>query len=134
MAAGGRQKHQARQQALSALGTPLSRRASSRCELCSSGGIPLRPHEVAPERDVPEFEHCILICERCRDGVDGKSASPQEWRFLEDVAWSEIAPLQVAAVRMLRSFAASEPWAATLLDTLYLSPEVQEWLGATTTQ
>jgi protein PhnA len=129
MAAKGRQKHQARQQALSSLGTPLSRRASSRCELCSSRGIPLRPHEVAPETDPPEFERCILICERCRFGVEGKAISPQEWRFLEDVAWSEIVPLQVAAVRILRSFSPSEPWAATLLDSLYLAPEVDEWLS-----
>ena len=134
MAAKGREKHQARLQALSSLGTPLSRRASSRCELCSGGGIPLRPHEVAPETNSPEFERCILICSRCRDGVEGKSIAPQEWRFLEDVAWTEIAPLQVAAVRILRSFSRSEPWAASLLDTLYLSPDVEEWLGGTTTQ
>jgi len=84
--------------------------------------------------ETPEFERCILICARCRDGVEGKPVAPQEWRFLEDVAWSEIVALQVAAVRIVRSFAPSEPWAASLLDTLYLSPEVEEWLDATTSQ
>jgi protein PhnA len=124
----GRQKYQARQQALSSLGTPLSRRAKARCELCSSGGIPLRPHEVEPDTDDPEFDRCILLCDRCKDGVAGGSVSPQEWRFLEQVAWTEITALQVAAVRMLRSLAESESWASALLDTLYLAPEADEWL------
>jgi protein PhnA len=92
--------------------------------------VPLRPHEVAPQTDDPEFERCILICDRCRTGAQGAVVSPQEWRFLEEVAWSDIPPLQVTAIRLLRSLPASEAWAAALLDTLYLSPEVQGWLDS----
>ena len=124
----GREKHQERQRALLALGTPLSRRASSKCELCSTAGVSLRPLEVLPEEEEPRLERCILICAACTPGTQGDLESPERWRFLEEVAWSELPPLQVTAVRMLRAMESSEPWAASALELLYLSPEVSDWL------
>ena len=89
----------------------------------------LRPIEVAPETQDPLLERCILICDRCRDGIAGRPVNPQEWRFLEEVAWTDLVPLQVTAVRLLRGFAPETRWAAELLESLYLSPEASDGLS-----
>ena len=126
----GLKEHQARQDAIAGLGRPLARRARSRCELCESGGVPLRVVEVEPLPEEPEVDAAVLICHRCREGMQGGPADPGEWRFLEAVAWSETPPVQVAAVRMLRRFSREgQSWASDVLDGLYLAPEIDAWLG-----
>jgi len=125
----GRDKYEARRQALLKLGTPLSRRSGSRCELCSAAGTSLRPTEVAPEASEPSYERCILICDRCHHAVVGGQAEAREWRFLEEVAWTDLVPLQVTAVRMLRRFSNEASWASALLESLYLAPETEAWLN-----
>ena len=57
-----RDAHHARRAAVAALGKSISRRASSRCELCD-GNQDLRVHEVPPAEDIPHEDAAILACD-----------------------------------------------------------------------
>jgi protein PhnA len=124
----GRDKHQAHQAALNALGRTLSRRCKSRCELCEGEG-PLRVTEVtgSPE-DEPTDDWAALLCDRCKALVQDGRGDPDTLRFLEVSAWSDVAPVQVLAVRALRTLSAHAAWARDTLDGLYLDPEIEERL------
>ncbi len=126
----GLQKHQERLDAVNALGRHLARRAGSKCELCEAGGVRLEAYEVPPAPAVePELERTLLMCVRCHEGAKGGQLAKGEWLFLQGSAWSDFAPVQVTAVRLLRRLdEAGEGWASELLDGLYLSDEVQDWL------
>ncbi len=127
----GYRKQQERYDALHALGRPLARRAHSRCELCEEAGVSLQAVEIEPLSQEPELERTLMLCQPCAHGVQGKPLEPQRWRFLESAIWTELAPAQVAAVRIVRRLDAQKiAWATALLDTLYLEPEVQTWLDS----
>ena len=120
----GREKHQAWQLAVSALGKNLSRRARSRCELCESSEK-LKVVEVAGSPlEEPDEDWAILVCAGCESLMDGRPQGPV--RFLEGSMWSELRPVQIAAVRALRTLEA--PWAVAALEGLYLDPEVEALL------
>ena len=129
--ASGHEQFKQRQAAVAALGRPLSRRARSRCELCEASGTRLVPFEVAPIPEDPDPDHAVMLCVRCITGATGGKLAVNEWRFLETAAWSDLAPIQVVAVRLTRRLAAEHrcDWADDLLGMLYLPPDVEEWLG-----
>lgn len=120
----GRDKHQANVAAVAALGRNLSRRARNRCELCETS-TSLKVVEVAgsPEEE-PTEEWALMLCERCEEAIGPKSqVDPNTLRFLETTMWSEVQPVQLTAVRLLRSLEAA--WAQQALEGLYLDPEVE---------
>ncbi len=126
----GLDKHRARLDALSAFGKDLARRAKSHCEMCGAGGTSLQIHEVPPVAAEPEFEHCIMVCDSCKEQLDNpRRMEPDHWRCLNTAVWSEVPAVQVMAVATLRRLAA-QPWAAELEEQLYLTPEVEQWLAA----
>ncbi len=136
----GRDKHQERLNAVGRLGRSLARRSGSACELCSAKGTRLDPWEVPPApADEPDIERTLLLCERCRGAAaGGKLGDAAQWRFLDEAVWNELQPAQVTAVRLLRRLSEAKKaneakggaaWAAATLEGLYLSPEVEEWLG-----
>lgn len=127
----GLDKHRQRQDELALLGKPLARRSGSKCELCETGGVRLVPYEVPPVEDEPDLERTLLLCERCRDGADGgKLGDSSQWRFLESVMWSELTPVQVVAIRLLRRLAEDRVgWAQAALESVYPSAEVEAWLS-----
>lgn len=128
----GREEYARRRQYLTSYGKDLARRAKSRCEICETSGIPLEVFEVPPEEKEPRFERCILICEKCRKALEKATSleGSDEWRVLERSIWSEIAPVQVASVRLLRKMGPEEDWAREALEGLYLEDEVSEWANA----
>ncbi|MCP4804325.1 MAG: phnA protein [Proteobacteria bacterium] len=126
----GRDKDQAHKAAVAALGKNLSRRAKSKCELCETGGK-LVVTEVAGPRpeaagDDPSEDWAALLCDRCIDLVAGKKVDTSALRFLETAMWSELRPVQILAVRALRTV--DTAWAREANDGLYLDPEVEELL------
>ena len=124
----GRDKHTARQAAVAALGKNLSRRAKNRCELCAQS-TSLKVIEVAPTFDEPNEERAVLICVRCTAILAGEQTDASTLRFLESVVWSESLPVQLCAVRILRSLSQQGiAWARECLDGLFLEPEVEELL------
>lgn len=126
---GRRQQHAAKVAAYEALGKDLARRARSRCELCGQARS-LKVLPIPPPEE-PDLDAAILACEECRDLVEvGRIAEPDALRFLETAAWSETAPVQVAAVRLLRRLQKEleVTWAADTLDSLWLPDEIAERL------
>ena len=120
-----------RPEANALLGRSLARRARSRCELCGAAGVALSAFEVAPFPEDPNPERAVLLCQRCFAASVGGTLDPLSWRCLESAAWSELAPLQVLAVRLARRLASERcDWAADLLGMLYLAPEIEDWLGS----
>ena len=109
------------------MGKQLSRRARSRCELCEVGGERLRVTEVhgCPD-ELPSEDWVLLLCDRCRTCMVDPSAQPNDTlRFLTTSMWSELQPVQVVAVRMLRAL--DIDWAREALESLWLD-EAQEAL------
>lgn len=121
--------HRARREAASALGKELTRRSKSHCELCRASGERLEVVEVPPLPDTPDANRAMLLCESCGEGLLGGRLEPGQWRFLEEAVWSDVPPVQVAAVRMARRLQAKGTgWAQELLAGLYLDPEIEAWV------
>ena len=128
----GRHQHRARQAAVAGLGRALSRRSRSNCELCDEGGR-LAVVEVAPAPEAPSADAAVMLCGRCAAAVAGGRGAPpaSELRFLEGSVWSQIAPAQILAVRLVRTLAAAgAQWAAELLEGLYLAPGIEARVDA----
>ena len=125
----GRDKHQARLQAIAGLGRTLSRRAKNHCELCGEGGS-LKVIEVEPVFEEPEIERAIMACPSCEDALGKKGPNPDTMRFLETAIWSETLPAQLAAVRLTRTLASQGvQWAIDALDGLYLDEDTEALIG-----
>ncbi len=127
----GHEKHQQRLEQLSFLGKSLVRRSGAKCELCSHAHETLHSVEIKPVPLVPSEDHTLFLCETCKGAVEGGNLHAQEMHYLEEMVWSDLPVLQVAALRLCRKLKeAGEPWAAELLENVYLSPEVEEWLDS----
>ena len=72
---------------------------------------------LAPGEDV------AALCPVCAAALTGDITPGPRWRCLGDAVWSEDAATQIAAYRLLQALP-GEAWAAEILDTLYLDPEV----------
>ena len=123
------QLHKERLDAIANLGRDLTRRSKARCELCGTSGTRLFAKEVEPLPEQPDPEHSLFLCEKCSDDMARDTLDPNHWRFLESMVWSEIAPVQVTAVRLCRRLKdQGVDWAGDILSDLYLSPEIEAWL------
>ncbi|MBO0345630.1 PhnA domain-containing protein [Roseibium sp. CAU 1637] len=109
------------------LETDLHARADGKCELCGATDN-LAAMTVLP-RDGDTLDEAILACTTCREQIEGAELNDTHWRCLNDSAWSQVAPVQVTAWRMLNRLSA-ETWARDLLDMLYLDEETLAWAQA----
>jgi len=76
-------------------------------------------------------DNSILVCKTCLDQIEKtEQLAPNHWKILTETMWSEFAPVQVVAWRML-SRLRDEGWAADSLDILYLEDETLEWAKKT---
>ncbi|WP_299810047.1 alkylphosphonate utilization protein [uncultured Roseibium sp.] len=106
----------------------LRERAGNACELCSSAEAPASL-EIGPEAD-GSADMAILACAACADQISGtKDIDPTHWHCLNESAWSQVPPVQVAAYRLLARMP-DESWARDLLDMLYLEDDVLAWAKA----
>ena len=125
-------KHQERLDALNLLGKNLARRASSKCELCEASGVSLKIYEVAPVPAEPDMDHCLMTCETCREQLAHFEKKPKHmtadhWRCLGKTVWSPEPAAQVMSVRILRQMSEQYPWAAEIMEHVFLEPDVEEW-------
>ena len=122
----GLNEHKARLDALNALGRTLVRRSGSKCEICEESGVSLRPTEVRPLPETPEVDEALFLCDVCKTAVEGGAIEGARWRCLESVIWSDVRPVQVTAVRLVRRLSdAGQEWAVDLLSGLYLDPDIE---------
>ena len=109
------------------LADTLTARAGGVCELCgASEGLTVV--EVRPDAD-GTAEMAALLCPVCAGQVAGGEADTGHWQCLSTSMWSEHAPVQVLAWRMLDRLK-GESWARDLLDMLYLDEERLDWAKA----
>ncbi len=108
----GREKHQARLDAIAFQGKDLARRAKRKCELCEGTGD-LRAYDGDVDAE-PSLETLALACERCRAVLDGRKDDERTLRFLETAIWNEHAVVAELAKRMISKVDAG--WARDALD------------------
>lgn len=107
----------------------LLTRSGNKCELCNSD-TNLSVYEVPPT-DNANADNSIIVCKTCLDQIEKtEQINPEHWKILSETMWSEFAPVQVVAWRML-SRLRNEGWAADSLDILYLADETLEWAKKT---
>jgi protein PhnA len=107
----------------------LQTRSGNKCELCTTEGN-LAVYEVPPTSNA-NTDNSILVCKTCLNQIEKtEQISPEHWKVLSESMWSEFAPVQVVAWRML-SRLRNEGWAADSLDILYLDEETLEWAKKT---
>ena len=87
----------------------------SACALCAAPDA--STVTLAPGDDV------AVLCPVCAAALSGDITPGPRWRCLGDAIWSEDAGTQIAAWRLLKALP-DESWAADLLDTVYLDPQV----------
>jgi protein PhnA len=125
----GKEKHWERLDKIAFLGKDLVRRAKSKCELCEGREGRLTTYEVLPLLETPSLERLLLLCANCLNDIEKNRFDQNRWHFLENVAWSELPAVQVTAIRICRNLnSQGVDWAKNLLETVYLAPEVEEWL------
>ena len=125
----GYDENQARVATIASFGKDLARRSRSRCELCEATGVKLTTFEVAPVPKEPSIDHCLFLCDDCREQVEypKRFQSGERWRCLTQTLWSEVPVVQVMAVRLLRKLSGSQAWAQEALENAFLEPEIEEW-------
>ncbi len=107
----------------------LMNRSGGKCELCSATDN-LSVYEVPPV-STGGVDGSLLGCATCIGQIeDPDTTDANHWRCLNDSMWSEYAPVQAVAWRMLSRLKA-EGWPQDLLDMLYLSDETLQWAQAT---
>lgn len=112
------------------LGKDLTRRSKGRCELCASKDD-VRPFELWPFPEEPDPDRTLMGCNRCRTWLDEERMEPVEARFLSEAVWSDVAPVRLAAARMLLSHDdLSDPWLADALDAANVDPATREFREA----
>ncbi len=106
--------------------TTLQNRADNQCELCAAA-TDLAPFPVGPTPDGTAMT-AALLCPICSAQIEGEMDA-NHWRCLSTSMWSEHAPVQVLAWRMLDRLK-DEAWARDLSDMLYLDDETLAWAKA----
>lgn len=107
----------------------LAIRSGNQCELCKSPEN-LKLYEVPPQKGL-SADTSIIICPKCLAQIEKKEEpDSNHWRCLTESMWSEFAPVQVTAWRMLNRLR-NESWASENLDMLYLTDENLAWAKAT---
>ncbi|RZK21445.1 MAG: PhnA protein [Pedobacter sp.] len=111
------------------LAQELQTRSGNKCELCTSENS-LSVYEVPPTSNA-NSDNSILVCKICLAQIEKtEQINPEHWKVLTETMWSEFAPVQVVAWRML-SRLRNEGWASDSLDILYLEDENLEWAKKT---
>ena len=123
-----RSKHKKVKQraAVGILGKDITRRSRGRCELCG-GRDGVRLHELPPFPDQPDPERVLLACERCRSWLEGGDVEPVHARFLGEAVWSDVAPVRLAAARLIVTCDfQDDPWVRDALEAVGFDPGTGE--------
>ncbi len=111
-----------------ALSADLGRRADGACELCGDTG-PLAALPVFGGPTGAEGE--VAACRRCGDQVSSPDPlDATHWFCLQTSIWSAVPAVQVLSCRIAGRLS-GEPWAAELLEQVWLDAPLKAWLEAT---
>jgi hypothetical protein len=113
--------------AAGSLGKLLTRRSKGKCELCNGTGD-VRPYELAPFPEEPDPERTLMACARCRDWLENDRIDPVQAHFLSSAVWAELAPVRLAAARLLlANDDFDDPWLQDALDAANVDPGTGEF-------
>lgn len=100
----------------------LAERSGGKCELCEAAGE-LNAYLVPPNDDA---DFAVAVCSKCDEELTHTdSLDTNHWRCLNNTMWSESAPVQIMAYRVLK-YLSTEGWAQDLAGQLYLEEENQK--------
>lgn len=120
-------KRQKQRAAVGRLGKLLTRRSRGRCELCGSRDD-VRGYELVPYADEPDPERALMACARCRAWLERGEADPVDAWFLSEAVWAEVAPVRLAAARMLLSIDdPGNPWIRETFEAAGVDPQTGEF-------
>lgn len=110
------------------LGKALTRRSKGRCELCG-GKVEVRPYELPPFPEQPDEERTLMACGRCREWMERDRIDPVQAHFLSQAVWSDVAPVRLAAARLLLASeeGLDDPWLRDALEAANVDPETGEF-------
>lgn len=91
------------------------------CALCATDAL-LNDYPVTGGPDGA----MVALCATCADQIAGEP-DPEHWRCLASSMWSEDAPTQVMAARMLARLS-DHDWARDLADQLWLDDDTRAWV------
>ncbi len=107
----------------------LETRSGVQCELCKASDS-LTVYAVPPNT-LESLDTTLLVCVTCLNQIEHpEQMDANHWRCLNDSMWSQEAPVQVLAWRLLHRLIA-EGWPKDLLDMLYLDDETLAWAQST---
>ena len=116
--------HRERLGQIQSFGKGLAKRASFRCEWCE-GKDDLRPWDSRPDRE-PEEDSLVLLCRRCRELADGRSADEYELRSIRNALWSPVPAVAEGAARVLVQHRV--PWARDAIEESFIDESVKKEL------
>ncbi|MCA9490443.1 MAG: hypothetical protein KC621_10980 [Myxococcales bacterium] len=109
------------------LGKELTRRSRGRCELCESKDE-VRAYELPPFPDEPDPDRTLMACARCRQWMESDRIDPVQAHFLSSAVWAEIAPVKLAAARLLIAHEdLDDPWLRDAIDAADVDPVTLEF-------
>jgi len=114
----GYEKNKERKVELSYFGKDLVRRSKSMCELCETSGTKLEIFELPPVPASPNFDRCMLLCEKCKQ----QTKNPDDFnhlRCLSNSVWSEVPAVAALSIRLLNLLKDDHSFASELLDQIY---------------
>jgi len=112
------------------LSTDLTKRADSKCELCSASAE-LSGYTIPPKTS-DNAEDQIALCSNCLNQVENPDQiDANHLRCINESMWSQVPAVQVMSYRLLKHLE-SESWAQDLLAMIYMDDKTMEWaeLGA----
>jgi len=117
-----------RQEELNLLGRELARRSGSKCELCLAAGTKLNVFEIPPAAGEPDSAKCVFICDTCLSGLFQPVKLNDHWRCLNESIWSEVKPVKILSMIILKKISSKNPWAGDIIDEVYLDEEDESWI------
>ncbi len=109
------------------LGKELTRRSRGRCELCD-GRVDVRPYELPPFPTEPDPDRTLMACGRCRTWMETEAIDVVEAHFLSTAIWADLAPVKLAAARLLLATEDLEdPWLQDAIEASNVDPATGEF-------
>ncbi|MEQ1508033.1 MAG: hypothetical protein ABMB14_37740 [Myxococcota bacterium] len=111
------------------MGKLLTRRSRGKCELCGGDGD-VRPYELPPFPEEPDPERTLMTCGRCREWLERGVIDPVQAHFLSSAVWAELAPVKLAAARLLLACDDfDDPWVRDAIEAANVDPVTGEFVG-----
>lgn len=117
----GYQANKERQEAISAFGKGIGKRAGFKCEWCGSKKD-LRIWDYKPDFE-PAEGNLALLCGRCRELAEGKKADLNELRSIRKALWSNIPAVAEGAARVLAR--CKEPWVREAIEESFIDDDIK---------